>query len=272
MIAECMKRIENNECVGCGECAFICPVNCISMHEDEEGFVYPAVDERLCNGCGECIRRCSSKNESNACVHYKKTYVCWNKNEKDRILSSSGGVFSVLSRLILQKKGVVYGAAFSEDFFSVNHIRVDRVDDLYKIMGSKYIQSEIHGAYSKIEKDLIAKKMVLFSGTPCQVAAIKNAFCKYRDQMILVSVICHGVPSKRIWERYLIGIQKEYNHERISELGFRDKGKSWDRFSLKIKFEKGVYCNEFSNDLYMRAYLENLFLRPSCYELSLIHI
>lgn len=179
--------------------------------------------------------------------------------------SSSGGVFGVLASSVLTNGGIVYGAAFTSDF-SVIHKRCEDIKYLPELFGSKYVQSSIDSVYETIGSDL-AKGLVLFSGTPCQVAAIKN-YVKAKhlreDNLMLCDILCHGVPSPLIWKDYLNLISQRIG--KFSNISFRDKKLGWKRFSIKFQAQEKCYENENSKDPFMRLFLNNFILRESCYK------
>ena len=253
-------------CTGCHACYNICPTNSISMCHDEEGFLYPEIDGTKCVNCEKCKKVCPvfmdySGNENSI------AYACVNNNEQIRIDSSSGGVFSLLAENVIACDGVVFGAAFDEEF-DVKHICVQNDREIYKLRGSKYVQSTISDAYKEVEKYLKQGRQVLFSGTPCQIGGLKTYLKFDYDNLILVDLICHGVPSPKAWRKYLQYQQNKYGSrlEENSIINFRDKRSGWYKFSLSIKFnDEKEHLKDLSEDLFMKAFLNNLCLRKSCY-------
>jgi coenzyme F420-reducing hydrogenase beta subunit len=187
------------------------------------------------------------------------------KDKNLLLRSSSGGVFGVLASSVLAKGGVVYGAAFDSDFL-VLHKRCDNLEKLPELFGSKYVQSSLESVYETIGEDL-SKGLVLFSGTPCQVAAIKN-FVKARhlqeDNLLLCDLLCHGVPSPLIWQDYLKLIRQKIG--KLTSISFRDKNPDWARYSVKLEGSKNCYKNGHSTDSYMRLFVGSYILRESCYQ------
>lgn len=162
-----MKIIEKNECTGCMACYQSCSVKAITMQAVSKGFLYPIIDEEKCINCGLCQKVCPQLKEMDA-IEKETCYAVWNTNEEERALSTSGGFFSVIARYVLEKSGVVYGAAYNENL-EVVHARADKIEDMEKFRGSKYVQSYIGEQFKACKKDLDAGKLVLFSGTPCQI-------------------------------------------------------------------------------------------------------
>ena len=183
--------IDKNKCCACHACYNICPVNAISMIEDEKGFKYPTVDKEKCINCGKCENICPILNEIKIDIN-PSAYACINKKDEIRLKSSSGGVFSLFAKYILDKQGVVFGATWNSDFSEVNHIYVTKEEELKKIRGAKYLQSNISDTYKKVKEFLDNDRFVLFSGTPCQIFGLKKYLNKEYEKLILQDIICHG--------------------------------------------------------------------------------
>ena len=254
---------EKDKCCGCYACYNICPQNAIEMKEDEKGFKYPYIDKEKCVSCGLCERVCPILNKSKI-NNEPKAYACINKNDHIRSESSSGGIFTLLAENILSKSGVVFGAAFDEDI-NVKHYMIEKQEDLYKFRGSKYVQSQIGDAYKLAKSKLDEDKYVLFTGTPCQIEGLKSYLRKNYDKLYTQDIVCHGVPSPLVWDKYKKNIENKYK-DRIVEFNFRNKEKSWKSYDLSIKFASGKNIDEkASNNLYMKAFLKDICLRDSCY-------
>ena len=247
-------------CTGCAACAGACPVKCITMEADSEGFRYPVIDKSKCIHCGKCERICS---EASAEVDRssEKAYAAWSKNTVLRSSSSSGGLFSELAGQILSLGGTVYGAGFDDDF-KVIHKSADSAESLSALRGSKYVQSQTDACYSEIKDKLNNGEYVYFSGTPCQVDGLLAYLGKEYEKLFTQDIICHGVPSPSVWQEYLALKAKGSRVERVS---FRDKTYGWHYFSMLIKTEKGKYIKRLDEDVFTRLFLENVILRPSCY-------
>lgn len=250
-------------CCGCSACENICPKNCIKMMQDKDGFYYPKIDLSRCIHCDLCKKTCPIINKGDDLFNNKmKSYAFIYKNNMIRKLSSSGGFFYYLACEVIKDNGMVYGAAISNDCNKVNIIGVNSVTDVHKLLGSKYVQCTPNFEYKNVKKDLLRGKKVLFSGTPCQVAAC-NLYLKNVDKknLIFVDLICHGVPSPGVWEKYV----SETVNEPIA-LSFRDKTNGWKKFSLSIKCKDGKKFIEQENyNSYMRGFLHDLFSRECCY-------
>ena len=254
--------VKKNECCGCSACFNICPKTCISMSADAEGFLYPVIDKSMCIDCGLCSKVCPAEN-SLVSDGTRKVYACKNKDTMIQQKSSSGGVFSLLAEYIINSGGVVFGAAFDDDFHVV-HSYVDSINDLYKFRGSKYVQSQIGNTYNDVKRFLKEDRLVLFSGTSCQIAGLKHFLRKDYTNLLCIDVICHGVPSPMVWEKYLSEQKRKYG-DNIHSINFRDKTHGWTEFSMHINFDNRDYCRKLTDDEYLRGFIHNIFLRPSCY-------
>lgn len=258
------KLINKKECCGCTACLHVCPMNCIIMQEDEEGFLYPIIGKEKCIHCHQCEKVCPIQNVSILNIK-TETFVGYSKDEEIRNQSSSGGVFSVLAEWILQQNGVVFGAAFDEDF-EVHHIAIETKEELSKLRGSKYVQSRLENVYPEVKHCLEMERIVLFTGTACQIAGLKKYLNKEYENLYAVDVLCHGVPSPRIWRMYLEEKKKE-NNAAIEKIEFRNKENGWKNYSMNIVFSNMKrYCVRYFEDKYVGMFLSNIDLRPACYE------
>ena len=257
---------DKKACSGCGACREVCPTDCIEMVCDEEGFKYPSVNAEKCIDCHKCEKKCPVINSVN-CGKEAFKQIAYAAKSKNGFLvenSSSGGIFSELAQNILDKGGVVFGAAFDKKF-NVKHIYVDSVTDLYKLRGSKYVQSDIGDSYKKAHDFLKEGRYVLFTGTPCQISGLYAVLGKDFPNLYTQDIICHGVPSPLVWRKYI-----DYRKKRmqdIKNISFRNKKYGWKDFSLKFKCSNNKeYAKTKTEDLFLRGFLKNLYLRPSCYE------
>lgn len=189
------------------------------------------------------------------------TYACYNKDDEVRILSSSGAIFSLLASNIFKYNGVVYGVAMSEDCYTAEFVVATNNSELEKIRGSKYLQAKVGDTYKAVKRDLCVGKLVLFTGTGCQINGLKNFLGQDYDNLICVDVICHGVPSPALWKKYVAYQEKKYK-TKLESINFRCKDKSWSEFGIK---ENQLYISK-DKDAYMQMFLRDYCLRPSCYE------
>lgn len=257
-----IKITEKKNCCGCGACMQACPRSCITMVEDNEGFAYPQVDENRCIQCGLCQRACPmGQKHSTGNV---EAWAACAKEDALRQTSSSGGVFSLIARQILSRGGLVFGAAFAEDF-SVRHERVENEQQLALLRGSKYVQSSTESTFREVKAALEAGQPVLYSGVACQIAGLRAFLGKDYPQLWTVDVLCHGVPSPKLWRQYLKIREKQFG-SRICAVSFRCKDTGWKGYSMKLEFENGAeYCKPHGEDPYFHLFLEDICLRPSCH-------
>ena len=263
-----IKLVEKDSCVGCGACQNICPVECIEMNYDSEGFLYPKIDDEKCISCGKCAKSCPvmSSKRKNDILSFWGGYI---KDKKINSISSSGGAFWWLAEKTLCDNGMVYGATIDSSNGHVYHMRVDSIEELELITKSKYVQSEIGKTYKSIQSDLQDGHSVLFCGTPCQVAGLRSYLVNddLQKKLVAVEFICHGCPSPMVWEEYIQHL-REKGVNPIQSIDFRDKRNGWHNFGLSIKYGKNSEHNRFKGvreDVYYNGFIENLFLRPSCY-------
>lgn len=252
------------ECCGCTACVSSCPTFAIKMHENIEGFQEPYVENELeCIECGLCERVCPVLNVKYEDKNWnEKAYIVQNIDEKVRSESASGGAFSAIAEYVLKQKGIVYGAAYDENFF-VRHICVDSSAELWKLRHSKYVQSNLDGVFKDIKGKLDRKLMVCFSGTPCQVEGLCSFLGKKYSNLILVDVCCHGVSSPMIWKKYV----EMNNHYMADNIFFRWKHYGYKYSTMSFfKDNKEVYFSGVESDPMLRAYFSNNCDRKSCYD------
>lgn len=258
-----MKAIcSHNNCTGCGLCVAQCPKGCISMVPGNNfGHLFPKINEANCIDCGLCKKICPS-------LHHVEnsypniSYAAWSKDEEDYKSSTSGGAASVLSQYVLSHGGVVYGCSMFADI-DVRHIRIDNIDDLCKLKGSKYVQSDVTSIYPQLRDDVREGRLTLFTGTPCQVAAVKNMFKRQPENLILVDLICHGVPSLHMLKQH---VKRVANYPHYDKIIFREGNNIV--FVVIVEGEK-VYRRYFNypryNDFYLDTFYDGYTYRESCY-------
>ena len=263
-----MKKIKlfdyKNECCGCNACTQICPQKAIRQVEDSEGFYYPEINRNKCIQCELCQKVCPLKENVEKSDKVKDCYIAYDENLNDRMKSSSGGLFSIFANWIIKNNGIVIGASFDKKWL-VHHICVDNINDLVKLKGSKYLQSRIEKTFVETKEYLDNGKKVLFTGVECQISGLKKFLGRDYDNLYTLSVLCHGVPSPKVWKKYL-NWQKNMHNSEIYQVSFRTKDNSWKNYEMQILFENGqIYHKEFYHDKYMNLFLGEICLRPSCY-------
>lgn len=281
---------DKKDCCGCHACTNACPKRCITMQTDEEGFLYPIVDKINCIDCGLCEKVCPviNQNEQSKPLY---VYAAKNTDEKIRMQSSSGGIFTMLAEAVINEGGVVFGARFNKDW-DVVHDYTETIEGIAAFRGSKYVQSTIGCTYNQAKKFLQADRKVLFSGTPCQIAGLKKYLRRNYSNLLTIDVVCHGVPSPMIWRDYLEYERAERTVGKntvslslnempvITGISFRDKTYGWKKFGFKISYAASKAAENsvsksantanceitpFNEDTFMKGFLKNLYLRPSCY-------
>lgn len=256
-----------NKCTGCYACVDSCPKGCIRMVENAEGFWFPEIDSNICVGCNLCEKHCPVLNEipinkSEAAV---KVYALVHKDEKVRKNSSSGGAFSAIAEYVLSQGGVVFGAAFDENF-DVHHICVDDRADMYKLRGSKYVQSQIGDTYKQAKECLKSGRLVFFSGTACQTSGLIGYLGRDYDNLITQDLICHGVPSPLAWRKY-IKFREQLERSKVKNIFFRDKSFGWHDWHIAFHFDNGVeYKENQREDMMIKSFLRGKCSRECCYD------
>lgn len=262
---------DKKKCCGCAACATICPHQVLTMEVDKGGFLYPIViNKKKCTNCGLCEKICPILHENKERIP-TYSYAIKNNDEEVRKNSSSGGVFSAFAKRTIEEGGIVYGASFDEQW-NVKHIGITKKEDLHHLQGSKYVQSNTFGIYKDIKQKLQEGISVLFTGTPCQVAGLKYYLQKEYQNLTTIDLICHGVPSPKIWKDYLSEMINQHKRP-IEKICFRNKVTGWKNYHFVINFADSavegnqttdIICHHQDN-LYMRLFLDNYILRPSCY-------
>ncbi len=287
--------ISKFDCCGCGACVQACPKHCISFSEDEQGFLYPCISPDLCIDCNLCEKVCPVLNQASP-FRLSEVYAAKNPDENVRQASSSGGIFTLLAEDVLSRGGVVFGARFDEAW-NVVHDYVKDVESLSAFQGSKYVQSRIGDSFERAKDFLSQGREVLFSGTPCQIAALKLFLRKEYENLFTVDIVCHGVPSPKVWRDYLKYIMRpkgaagkntvlsSLNEAPVlTGISFRDKSTGWKKYGFSVRMKSAFKADKNSVsgplnaireetllhetldcNVYMQGFLKNLYLRPSCY-------
>jgi len=266
-----MIEIERKEeCSGCGACVQACPKDCISLVADNEGFWYPHIDSGKCVDCRLCEKVCPVINVDSARKPLH-VYAAKNADESVRNVSSSGGIFTLVAEKIIEEGGVVFGVRFGSDWDVVFDF-TETKKGLSLFRGSKYVQAVVGDAYRKAEEFLESGRKVLFSGTPCQVAGLRHFLGKEYDGLLLMDLICEGVPSPKVWKMYLseeIARHRIGDIKSVKNISFRNKNFGWKHFCFSILYtdrnggDKNLIIKKSA---YMQALFHYLYLRPICYE------
>lgn len=276
--------IDKNHCCGCAACQQVCPRQCIGMQADNEGFAYPHINHSQCIDCGKCLKACPAHNPMPV-REPTEALAAVSGDDAERMRCSSGGIFPLLARRVISGGGMVAGAAFDEGW-QVRHVCVDKAEDIVRLSGSKYVQSDMSGVFARCAEALGQGHRVLFSGMPCQVAALsrymatvmpgvfgdgktpssadgkqpftEDAVLPVKDNLTLVECLCHGVPGPGVWHRYL---EERRKGREISGISFRDKSSGWLTYGFRMSFSDGT---EDNSNAFLLGFVRNIYLRPSC--------
>lgn len=288
-----IQIIDKQQCCGCSACVQKCPKQCISLKEDNEGFLYPRVDTKTCIDCGLCEKVCPVLNPYET-REPLQVLAAINKDEKIRMESSSGGIFTLLAEPIIREGGVVFGARFDEEW-QVTLDYTETIEGLAAFRGSKYVQARTGETYKQCEQFLKAGRKVLYTGTPCQIAGLHHYLRKEYDNLISCDLACHGVPSPLVWHRYLESVCEENKSAQravdgkstvssslnamslIKDIKFREKKNGWKKFRFVLKFNESsdevekssVLSSIHYQNLFFHAFNSGIILRPSCYICSI---
>lgn len=258
---------DKSKCCGCGSCKHICPVSAIILKKDKEGFEYPLIDEKKCINCNRCV---------DVCPIQKKEKILNNKNNEEIFsyivksreleilkISSSGGFVTEIAKKIVKNNGVVFGALFDENK-NIIHQKINNVEGLKKVAGSKYVQSNLKNTFNECKKELCKGTQVLYIGMPCQIEGLKNFLKKDYENLITIDLVCHGVSSPLFWKDYRDFLEKKFN-SKIKKINFRDKKFGYKSSGMKIKFSNSYqYWNSPRIDYFLKCFFMNIITRPSC--------
>ena len=254
-------------CYGCSTCKTVCPVEAIKMKYNKEGFLVPEINLEKCIKCGACEKKCIYLNHQNRqqIIANKVAYAVFVKNKEDIIRSASGGIFYKIAEWVLKNDGYVCGSIWNEKWDAI-HIISNKIEDIIKMQGSKYVESNLNNCYQQTIKLLKEGKKVLFSGTPCQIAGIKSIIGEH-ENLYTCSIICEGVPSTKVWKKYVKNLEQKQNSN-LEYVNFKYKGKAgWLHPNSRYIFKnhKKIEKIAYEEDLYVLGFVKNLFNRNSCH-------
>ena len=278
-----IKITDKHDCCGCSACVQRCPKQCISLKEDEEGFLYPKVNIDECIDCHLCEKVCPWLNRLDK-LQPLEVLAVKNRNEEERMASSSGGVFIAIAKKVIERGGVVFGAVF-DDNWEVVHKYAETIDGVKPMMGSKYVQSRIGNCYREAENFLKSGREVMFTGTPCQITGLHRFLRKEYSNLLSIDCLCHGVPSPAVWRKYLnekfystdLNVGEYKNNNKALKLvctnvEFREKKtRGWKKFSFVVNYKYKcsnnllVFSEYHKDNSFMKGFLSNVYLRPSCH-------
>lgn len=265
-----IEEIEKNQCTGCGLCAEKCPKGCILMIEDREGFRFPQIDSSKCIQCGICFSKCPTTSIAESLYSkYNRKYYCGIiKNKEILIDSSSGGIFGALAEYIINIGGYVCGCVYTDDLEAVHKLSNDK-QDVKKMYGSKYVQSRAEHCFPEIQNLLSENEKVLFTGTACQIAALRLFLGKDYSNLYCVEILCHGVPAPGLFREYKRFLEKKLRGK-IKDIRFRDKHRdgwgSEHRMCIIYERKGKIYQKRPILPAYFSAFFYGLNLRESCYQ------
>lgn len=253
---------DKSKCCGCSACAASCPKGCISMQEDNEGFLYPVVDKAICINCGACDRACPILNAEREKPFEQEAYIVQHKDLQVLRESTAGGAFTAIATYTLNNGGVVFGVAYDNDF-RVYHTEATNALELARFRNSKYVQSDVGDTYKQAKDYLDNGRMVCYSGTPCQIEGLRNYLRKDYDNLILVDVVCRAVPSPGIWKKYISMVNEK--NCRVKSVRFRDKTLGYQYSTMELKLADGkTYRDGIEAQPWLRMFFSGMIIRPSC--------
>lgn len=252
------KICDENSCSGCSACLSICPQDAIFMTENLHGSTIPKINMKKCIACNACRNVCPNNRFLGSWKRSDYAYAVWSEDKDDIAYSSSGGAAAVFSRYIVRNGGVVFGAASIDG--TVKHIRSDSESELGKLRGSKYVQSQIGDTYRLVKREVLGGKSVLFIGTPCQIAGLRNFLGKEYENLLMMDLICHGTPPEKYLQEHIHSVvgKKKWNY-----VAFRGEK---DFYLTVLDDNRILYQQKADEDMYFRAFLDGLIFRENCYQ------
>ena len=264
-------------CTGCGLCSNVCSKNAIHMEWSKDGFLIPQVDAEACINCGLCVKMCPAQPEAMAAEQYRDdiesvvAYGGWNNDKDTHQNSSSGGVFSALAKQVFNDGGCVFGVVW-KDKETANFAKAENMEQLAPMRGSKYTQAVPDYVYREVKHELHTGRQVLFSGTACQVYALKKYLRKDYENLLTFDIVCHGVPSRKLLQAYVKHYEQEQGKE-LKEVYFRFKDGNWQGYKVQKRFTDGTVLNHPNGqDLFMRLFIGDKMLNKACYNCPHAHL
>lgn len=256
-------KLPKTSCTGCSSCRTVCPKNAISMVADTSGFLRPKIEQACCVDCKQCEKVCPVLHQPTVSTQ-TDAYAAYAKDTNLLNQSSSGAIFPLLAKYILAQGGIVFGAAFDENF-RVKQIGIESAEELPRLCSSKYVQSEIGQTFREAKVALDVGRPVYFSGTPCQIAGLKSYLKQDYENLIMQDLICHSAPSPRVWENYRHSLEKNHG-AKMTSFSFRHKENGWEGYYIRAEFENGSsLLQKASENPYQLGFIKGLYSRPSCY-------
>ncbi|HHX72290.1 MAG TPA: 4Fe-4S binding protein, partial [Clostridiales bacterium] len=259
-----IDRVLKTECTGCGACGSVCPVSAITyVPEELSNTWFPQIDYDTCIRCQKCEDACPALHDYTPSAE-TTAYAAYAADGKTQLQASSGGVFPALAQEVLSRGGAVFGGAWVDG--EVRHVCVEAPEELWKLSGSKYVQSKVQDAFIRAKALLDSGQLVYFSGTPCQIAGLLRFLQKPYDNLITQDLVCHGVPVPWLWKAYKAFLEEQHRST-LTDISFKDKRSgTWYQYYVTARFENGeTYSVPFTKDPYMQLYLSDVCLRPACY-------
>ena len=263
-----IDKVVKSNCTGCNMCADICPQNAIYYETNEKGFSIPKVDYKRCVKCGLCIKHCPGLIDNIYKKDIPKVYAAWIKDDNIRLQSTSGGIYFALAQKFIQNGGYIVGSVYNKDFKEAHHVVGNTLEDLKKIMGSKYFQSNAEGIYKQV-KDLLDKsEKVLFCGTPCQSAGLQSFLNKEYENLYIIDFICRGINSPLAFKKHIEELEEKHN-SKVKLVHLKNKKTGWQSLATYIEFENGdIYHQDRNTSPWIKGFIGGggLYMRDSCYQ------
>lgn len=262
-----IEQVKKEQCTGCNMCADICPKHAIIFREDAEGFLFPKVENDKCIRCGLCLKKCPAITENDYKKNRPEIYAAWSKNDKIRLESTSGGLYYEIAKAFIEDNGYIVGSVYDEDWKGAHHIIGHTIDDLNRIMGSKYFQSDARGIYAQIKQLLDKNEKVLFCGSPCQSAALQGYLGRDYENLFTIDFICRGINSPLAFRAHIDELENKYGAP-ATKVHLKNKKTGWRSLATYVEFCNGkVYHADRNSSPWVKGFVGGggLYIRESCY-------